>query len=270
MDRKILFTDLDGTLLNDEKKISERVKNALLNFHKNGHVLVLASGRPLSSILEVREYLGLQFPDSYIIAYNGSLTYHCDSASPIKEHTIAADDVRAIMQETRALGIHCHTYEDDTIIFERERLELSYYTQHIHLPYRLVDDITTALTKAPYKLIAIHLTDHALLEELQARVLAKTGGRIIAVFSNDRYLEFYPATSGKGNAVLDLCAHLNIPVSNSAAAGDESNDISMLEDAGLGCAMANAKDCVKNAAGFITKNDNNHDGICELLEYFFT
>ena len=45
MDRKILFTDLDGTLLNDEKKISERVKNALLDFHKNGHVLVLASGR---------------------------------------------------------------------------------------------------------------------------------------------------------------------------------------------------------------------------------
>lgn len=266
MERKILFTDLDGTLLNDKKTISPTVKRMLETFHEKGNLLVFSSGRPLMSILEVRNALDLCFPDSYIIAYNGSLVWHCDSKQPVIERTLSMEDVTAILKETRALGIHCHTYEDDHIIFERERTELDYYCEHIHLPHRLVPDILTSLTKDPYKLIAIHLTDHALLEKLKEQVLSKTNGRVTALFSNDRYLEFYPYNSGKGNAVLDLCRHLDIPAANSAAIGDEANDIPMLSAAGFACAMANAKPDVKKAADYITVHDNNHDGICDLLE----
>ncbi len=269
MSQKILFTDLDGTLLRDDKTISERVKDALYDMNKRGHVLVFTTGRPLKSVLEVRETLGLCFPDSYIIAYNGSLIYHCDTETPVMEHTIALQDVAAIMNEARALGIHCHTYENDCIIFEQDTPELTYYRQNIHLPSKFVADIPSALTRAPYKLIAIQLQDHALLEALKEHVLSKLSGRITAVFSNDRYLEFYPVSSGKGNAVTQLCALLHIPIQNSAAIGDESNDISMLKAAGLGCAMANAKPAVKEAADFITTFDNNHDGICDLLSFFF-
>lgn len=270
MQRKILFTDLDGTLLNDKKQISERTKKALYALNERGHILVFTTGRPLSSVLEVRTALDLCFPDSYIIAYNGSLIWHCDSNTPVIEHVIHMDDVRSILAETRALGVHCHTYENDTIIFERERTELSYYRTHIHLPARIVSDIPSALQKEPYKLISIHLKDHALLEELQSRVLAKLSERITAVFSNEYYLEFYPIASGKGNAVKSLCDQLRIPISDAAAIGDESNDISMLDAAGFGCAMANATPLVKEHADFITTHDNNHDGICDLLEYFFS
>ncbi len=269
MCQKILFTDLDGTLLNDQKQISERTKKALCALHEHGHVLVFATGRPLSSVLEVRGALDLCFPDSYIIAYNGSLIWHCDSSTPVIEHTLRMDDVRSILAETHALDIHCHTYEDDTILFERDRMELSYYRAHIHLPARVVTDIPSALTKEPYKLISIHLSDHALLEELRRRVLAKLSERVSAVFSSEYYLEFYPVASGKGNAVKSLCHALHIPLSNAAAIGDESNDISMLDAAGLGCAVANANPLVKEHADFITAHDNNHDGICDLLEYFF-
>ncbi len=266
MSRKILFTDMDGTLLNDKKEISAQVKFSLDAFHQRGNILVLTSGRPLSSIQEVQHKLGLCYEHSYIIAYNGSLTYHCDSASPVQEHTVCPEDVCTIMDLSRSLHIHCHTYENDCIISEQETPELAFYRQHIHLPFRVVSDIPSALSKMPYKLIAIALSDHARLAVLQRDVLAKTQGRICAVFSNDRYLEFYPADSGKGNAVISLCQKLNIPIADSAAIGDESNDISMIEAAGLGCAMANAKDNVRAIADFVTKKDNNHDGICELLD----
>ncbi|MCM1102487.1 MAG: Cof-type HAD-IIB family hydrolase [Clostridium sp.] len=269
MQRKILFTDLDGTLLDDKKQISERTKKALYALNEQGHILVFTTGRPLGSVLETRAALGLCFPDSYMIAYNGSLIWHCDSNTPVIEHTICMDDVRSILAETHALDVHCHTYENDTILFERDRTELSYYRTHIHLPARMVPDIASALGREPYKLIAIHLEDHALLEELKARVLAKLSARITAVFSNEHYLEFYPIDSGKGNAVRSLCDTLHIPLSDSAAIGDESNDISMIDAAGLGCAVANAKPAVREHADLITKNDNNHDGICELLAYFF-
>lgn len=269
MQRKILFTDLDGTLLDDKKQISERTKKALYALNEQGHILVFTTGRPLGSVLETRAALDLCFPDSYIIAYNGSLIWHCDSNTPVMEHTIHMDDVRSILKETHALDIHCHTYEDDTIIFERDRTELSYYRAHIHLPARHVSDIPSALRREPYKLISIHLEDHALLEELKARVLHKLSDRITAVFSNEHYLEFYPIDSGKGNAVRSLCEVLGIPLSDSAAIGDESNDISMIDAAGLGCAIANAKPSVKEHADFVTTLDHNHDGICELLTYFF-
>lgn len=267
---KILFTDLDGTLLDDQKKISQRTKKALWALHEKGHILAFTTGRPLKSVLEVRDTLGLVFPNSYIIAYNGSLIWNPDSNTPVMEHTIRIDDVRSILAETHALDIHCHTYEDGTILFERDRTELTYYRTHIHLPSRIVSDIPSALHKEPYKLIAIHLEDHALLEELKIRVLEKLSERITAVFSNEYYLEFYPIDSGKGNAVRALCEALSIPLSNAAAIGDESNDISMIDAAGLGCAIANAKLSVREHADFITKGDNNHDGICDLLEYFFT
>ncbi len=269
MNTKILFTDLDGTLLDDRKCISQRTKKALFALHEKGHILVFATGRPLKSVFEVRDTLGLNFSDSYIIAYNGSLIWDLDLNTPVIEHTIPLDTVRAILAETRALSIHCHTYEDDTIIFERECTEISYYRRHIHLPSRIVDDIPSALSREPYKLIAIDLNDHDLLRELQSRVLAKLSDRITAAFSNENYLEFYPVASGKGNAVVSLCRHLQIPVSNSAAIGDEFNDISMIDAAGVGCAILNANALVREHADYITAHDNNHDGICDLLDYFF-
>ena len=65
-----------------------------------------------------------------------------------------------------------------------------------------------------------------------------------------------------------LCEYLNIPIENSVAAGDEENDTTMLEVAGVGAAMANGIDITKNAADYITEHDNNHDGISEIIEKF--
>lgn len=82
---KILFTDMDGTLLNDEKEISKRVYQAIERFTEAGGRVVLSSGRPLNSILETKNGLGLSYPGMYVIAYNGALVYDCQSGSPVFE-----------------------------------------------------------------------------------------------------------------------------------------------------------------------------------------
>ena len=88
------------------------------------------------------------------------------------------------------------------------------------------------------------------------------------LYSNDRYLEIFPAASGKGSAVRILCEYLHLPLGNALAAGDEANDISMIRVAGTGIAMQNAKDEVKAAADIVTARDNNHDGLAAvLMEY---
>ena len=88
------------------------------------------------------------------------------------------------------------------------------------------------------------------------------------LYSNDRYLEIFPAASGKGSAVRILCEYLHRPLGNALAAGDEANDISMIRAAGTGIAMQNARDEVKAAADIVTAKDNNHDGLAAvLMEY---
>ncbi|MBQ0042934.1 MAG: HAD family phosphatase [Lachnospiraceae bacterium] len=267
--RKILFTDMDGTLLDDKKEISDSVRKAIKKLVDDGHYLVLSSGRPIGSILETRQRLGLDVAGSFIIGFNGSLTYSCDTNSPVFEHTVPLKDLRIVMEEAHRLGIHCQTYEHGDIIVEAENEELAFYKKNIHIPHRVVGDIISYMTIPPYKLLATHLSDRSKLEQLSENVLARTDGDILPTFSNDNYLEFYSKDSGKGTALRELSAYLNVPIENCAAIGDEFNDISMIEAAGLGCAMANGRDEVKKAAAFITTRDNNHDGILDLIDYFF-
>ena len=92
------------------------------------------------------------------------------------------------------------------------------------------------------------------------------GDRLKLMYSNPLYLELIPKESGKGEAMIWLCNHLNIPVENAIAAGDGDNDISMIKAAGLGIAMINAPDTVKAAADVITTFDNDHDGLAEFIK----
>ena len=85
-------------------------------------------------------------------------------------------------------------------------------------------------------------------------------------YSNPNYLEIFMKEAGKGSAVVRLSRYLNIPIENTIAAGDEQNDISMIEEAGLGIAMINAGDIVKKSADVITVYDNNNDGLAEFIK----
>ena len=89
------------------------------------------------------------------------------------------------------------------------------------------------------------------------------------IFSNPIYLEIFDKTAGKGNAVRFVCEHFQIPLSNSVAAGDAENDISMLQASGTAVAMANATPEVKACADFITQQDNDHDGLSEAILQLF-
>ena len=100
-------------------------------------------------------------------------------------------------------------------------------------------------------------------------MLDKYGDCLEAFFSNDYYLEIVPKGINKGSAVRFMEEYLPHIHSHTFAAGDEENDISMLEAAGISVAVANAKEPVKEKARIVTVNDNNHDGLLEILEKYF-
>lgn len=267
---KILFTDLDGTLLNEHSQVSPYTKRYMDEFIAHGNHLVLSSGRPLDSILEVKEKAGLNYPGMYIIANNGCLIYDCDNKTHVIESKLSLDQVSYLQTQALKQDLHLHTYSKEHILSHKEDEELLYYRRRIHLPFLLTQDYVSYFKKQdylPYKMLAIDLTNHNKLEEFRQSlsIWADGIGDVQMLYSNDKYLEIFSKQGGKEKALTALCDYLHIPIANSIAAGDGNNDISMIKAAGCGIAMINASDEVKMHADIVTKYDNMNDGLAKIM-----
>lgn len=268
MTEKILFTDMDGTLLNDASHVSKHTKEILQKMTDAGHKLVLSSGRPIGSILQVVESDDLHYKGMYILANNGSTIYDCDSKEVILEKRVPMDMVKAVWNLCRERGIHIQTYTDNSIVTHSHDEEIDVYMQRIHLDVQFTDDPLKVITREPYKLLAIELCDKARLELLSEEIIKRYGEAVTAIFSNDKYLEIINATSGKGAGLIWLCNYLNIPIENAYGAGDAMNDLSMIEAAGNGIAMSNGDHALFASAQIISEKTNDEDGLADIIEKY--
>lgn len=263
---KILFTDLDGTLLNNESMVSAKTKAFLDEFTRAGNRLVLSSGRPLGSVLEVKEQASLNYSGVLIIASNGAMIYDCDNRCSFLEKRLPLSYVSYLQAQAKAHHLHIQTYTDDAVVCTAEDAEIKYYRRKVHQPLLLADDYTSVLTKGPLKMLAIDLHDHSKLDAFCEAIADWAADKIQYIFSNDYYLELFAKDAGKGNAVRYVCDYFHVPLSDAYAAGDAENDISMIEAAGCGIAMKNADEKVKKAADVITEYDNDNDGLAIFMQ----
>ncbi|MCM1253866.1 MAG: Cof-type HAD-IIB family hydrolase [Clostridium sp.] len=263
---KILFTDLDGTLLNNESIISEKTKAFLDDFTHAGNKLVLSSGRPLGSILEVKEQAHIHYPGVLIIASNGTLVYDCDNKCSLLEKRMPLPYVSYLQTQAKAHNLHIQTYTDDAVVTATEDEEIIFYRRKVHQPLILADDYSSALEKGPFKMLAIQLDGRSKINGFCESIAGWAADKIQCMFSNEYYLELFVKDAGKGNAVRWVCDYFHIPLHDAYAAGDAANDISMIEAAGCGIAMKNAADEVKKAADAITEYDNDNDGLAIFMQ----
>lgn len=273
LDTKILFTDLDDTLLDSGKTISENTRNKITKLLAKGNHFVLASGRSAKSISDVLESLDIQRAGLagriYMAAYNGAVIFDCTDHCVIEQYDVPIPTAQAIFDIAVKRGIHIQTYTDTHIVSCAEDRELVYYRKAIKQPYKVGTELDKELTHAPFKLLAIDIDNRQRLEELRREVEASDIAKdITCAFSSSRYLEFYNKRAGKGNALRNLCSAVHVHIKNSVAAGDEENDISMLEAAAVGVCMVNGKPAVKEHADFVTEHDNDHDGVAEIIDRF--
>lgn len=266
--KKILFTDLDGTLLNDDKQVSDGNRAAIQRLLDAGHYLVVSTGRPTKSAFKVVQRLGLTMPGCYMIAYNGGAIFDCAKQEVWMEKTFPIELVKYLFEEAKKYDVHIQTYgEDDTVLTTKNSQELKSYLEGSGntLDYKICDDICTALTNEPNKVLVISFSEEKLLQ-FQKEHQDWLEGKCESTFSSRQLLEYLPKDVSKGNGIRTLCEMLGVDIKNAYAAGDERNDISMIEMAGVGVAMKNSVDEAKAVADYITKNDNNNDGIAEIID----
>ncbi len=268
MEKKLVFSDLDNTLLNSDKTISEENLEAIHAMTAAGHGFIFSTGRPLKSAYDLAKKYDLIEPGFYLSCYNGGLIYDTYNEKIIRKIPLPYDDVRYIFDEAKKAGLHAHTYGNNTVLTERETKELGFYTSHTNMPGKVVEDIIAELTEEPIKAIVMTLDGRHLLQAFQEAHKEWEGERLDHTYSCDEMLEYASKEATKGNGVRFLCDYFNVPIENAIAIGDEENDLTMIEVAGLGVAMCNGMDIVKKAADYITEKDNNHGGVAEVIYKF--
>ena len=266
--RKILFTDLDGTLLRDDTTVSEGNRAAIRQMLDAGHHLVVATGRPVSSGLTVVKKLGLTLPGCYMIAFNGSVIYDCSADCILQEHTMPIEYVEYLFEEANRSNIHIQTYSDSQVLAQQWDEELDYYQKTTGMSAKIVRNIFDALDKEPCKVLLASLSGQERLKKFQREHRSWETGRCSSFFSSREYLEYCPEGINKGLGVSFLREFLNVKRENTYAVGDERNDIPMLREAGTGIAVRNAYEEVKMAADYVTEHDNERDAIVEIIDKF--
>lgn len=267
-DTKILFTDLDGTLLNDQKQISAGNLAAIHMALENGHKIVISTGRALASAKKQAETLGLIMPGCYIIAFNGACIYDIHEKKVIFSETIPLDYVYHLFEEAHKLNIHIQTYDDTQVLTESENDDLFRYCHNTGMEYKVISSVRSELIFSPYKVLVIDYQHHEPLVQFQEQIRTWAEGKIDFYFSCNELLEIVAPDISKGNAIIRLCEQLQIPLEATISAGDADNDISMLQTTHTSVVMKNADPHMHAYATYIAEQDNNHDGVAEAIYKF--
>ena len=271
MKKRMLFMDLDGTLLNDAKQISQGNREALNQALERGHGVIITTGRPLKSAMDQAHKLEMDRPGCYLIAYNGAVIYDWAQEKQIFSRTLPYSAVFRTYDRANSMGLHVQTYDTWKVLVEKrcDDAAVRRYCSLIEMEFNVLEDVRKDLREEPVKCLVINYEEKKDLLKIEDWIKTNMQDEVDCFFSCDQYLEVVPKGMNKGEAVKMLCDMMQIPIENAVAVGDAANDLSMIEAAGIGVAMANGTAEVKQIADYITQRDNNHDGIQEVVERFF-
>lgn len=265
---KILFTDLDDTLLDSRKQVTPENRRAICEAGERGHQIVICTGRPLMGATALIRGLGLARPGSYAVTYNGGVIYDCYKKQVIYQKSIPIPHVKYLFQKSRQYNLFCQTYSDTHLLAPCPSPELDEYLAKSQMPCQIQPSLPDCLVKEPAKVLVIGSEDQKQLNRYLEDIREWAEDKISLFYSSRIYLEHVPLGISKGSAVYWLCRHLHIPLENTVAVGDQQNDIPMLQAAHVGAAMANATAECRAAADFITEKDCDHSGFAEVIYRF--
>ena len=267
-DYDLLVIDLDGTLLDDDSKVSDENLLAIHNAQKAGVEVAIASGRVSSSILRIMKQMGL---DVMMSCYNGAMTREKPSSGwkVLREHSICADVAVDIVSLAKEKNIALNYYLDEVIYAEKNpavREMLDFYSNHTKCEYKFVDDLHEFDGSEPTKLLMTDKPETQQIRQVEFAQMFK--GRVKVLVSNPEYLEFLHLEATKGAGITDIALAHNIDISRTMAIGDANNDIEMLRAAGLGVAMRNGTRQAQGSANVITTATNNYSGVAEAINQY--
>lgn len=265
MNYKLIVLDMDDTLLTSKNEILPSTIKALIEAQNNGAMVVLASGRPTGGMIDAAEILQLDTHQSYIISYNGAVVTRMNDRTVVDATYVQQAHFSEILQFLRKENIMALTYKDNTIYYEGQSAYEQVEGELTGLEMIKVGNLQTVITEDVPKVMGVGDIEH--IAVLNKQLEGSFGSDIHATTSKPFFLEFMHRDVSKGKVLQRLAEQLGIQQSEIIAFGDSNNDKDMLEFAGLGVAMGNANDTIKEAADVITLS-HDEDGIAQIIETY--
>lgn len=264
---QILVLDLDGTLTNSKKEITEATRKGLIELQRSGKILVLASGRPINGVAPLAARLDMDQYNGYMLSFNGARITKCATGEIIYNKTVPHSLIRPVWEYIRTIpGLDIISYSDTDII---SGIASNRYVEHesknSHMKIVHAPDFPSALDFPVNKLLISGEPD--IIEKIMEPVRARYPEHLNIFRSEPFYLELMPPGVDKADSLRVLSDSLGLTSDDMICCGDGYNDISMIRYAGLGVAMENAQPDVRAAADFITRS-NDEDGVLHVVELF--
>lgn len=258
---KAVFVDVDGTLVDSQKNVSNETMEAIKNAQEKGTQIIICTGRQRAGAKMFKEMCGLS---RYVICTNGAEIYDCENKEVLFRSAIDAKECKKLYE---------FAIENDMLIklnfgIARAITKLEFIEKNEIV---LDEDIDEFLMKNEITQITVACEDENKRELVKNFINNNPRVKTINQFVwevNDKTMYCIHCTNpnvSKGNAMAGLCKYLGIDLKDAVAIGDDMNDVSMLKMAGLGVAMGNATEEVKVAADVVTAS-NEESGVAKILQ----
>jgi Cof subfamily protein (haloacid dehalogenase superfamily) len=257
-DVRAVFTDIDGTLLDSEERLSGENLKAIQEVVNRGILMVFASGRSTRSIRNL--FTGLDERNFNAIAFNGSeVTLRGEVVSRTMLDSATASQIVRTVSE---INIHIHAYVDGELVFSRMTPTAEKYAIHTGLEPIIAGDLAGYLQEhPPIKLVVLSESDY--LPSLKEKLTGQFAG-VSFTRSGGIYLDITCSNVDKGRGLIEICKREGIAPENTVAFGDSDNDIEMLKAAGLSVAMSNGSEEVRRVATAKTAS-NDENGFSKMI-----
>lgn len=273
---KVIVMDVDGTLLNKSKKISEKTKKALMRAQENGIKLILASGRPTSGLMDYAKELEMDKYDGLLVSFNGSKVVRYKYDEILFNEAMTIKQGKAVLEHLKKFNVIPMIDKKDTLYVNDV---YNCFVNYQGIPFNIIQyearggkfklaEEKDLAAFADYPLNKILTAgDPEYLKNNYKEMMEPFKDTLNCAFTADFYFEFTAKDIDKAKALDTVLSKFGYNSDEVIAFGDGENDISMIKYAGLGIAMDNAVEKLKKNCDYVTSS-NNEDGIALALEKF--
>jgi Cof subfamily protein (haloacid dehalogenase superfamily) len=262
----LIALDLDGTLLNRSKKISQPTLQYLKKIQAD-HLIVLATGRPFRSFIHYYQQLGLSTP---MVCYNGAFITNPTDATFIPQSFAfpqqVVKDIEAELGGSNIENIMCETNERIWLLKQETKLASFFWHDHMTIIY---GPLKKTLTENPMTMIIKVKKRGPALDQLIIQAVKQHPGLLVRFWGESEFCELYYRQISKGSALLKLLTYYRVSKKYFLSFGDAENDKEMLTLAEHGFVMKNAHPSMHDIGDVVTRKDHNHDGIIDELQRYF-